>query len=641
MKHLTMGTAGHVDHGKTSLIKLLTGFDCDTHKEEKNRGITIHLGFSHIKIDEDKEVGIIDVPGHKDFINTMIAGASSIDFVMLVISADSGIMPQTQEHLKIMELLDIKSGFVALTKTDLVDEELTELAIEEVKEFVSSSFLENCNIIKVSSKTGNGLNDIRKEIANQISMVNEKDLGLVFRMYIDRIFSVTGHGTVVNGSVLSGKLVKTDEVLLLPDRKNLRIRGIERFKHSVDSIFPGDRASLNVTGLKVSEFRRGMLITSHDRDNSDRIDCHLVNYSKETLKLWSTVILLSGTYKSKAKMHLIDKNELTENETAIVQITLDKAGVFYYNDKYIIRDSSNTKTIGGGRIIDAYPLKHKKRPKKLIDKLHQLANNEVKWVILNELEKSLDLLKATTICRYLNITLEVLDSAIKEIPDMITIIKEDNESLLVLRERKEIIEEEVNKVLRRHHLQNKLSNKGLSINDIFKYISSKHTTITKSVLISILKGMTEENSVKAFDSTYLLSSHNPEDANYLINTEKSILEDINQIGVDYPEEDLKDLSIKKYSLKGQDYNSIINHLIEQKLIIPQNNVFISASIILSIIEAIKDKCPKNFKVSEVRDALGVNRKITLYYLEIFDKIAITKRMEDTRVFTGKEIDLRG
>lgn len=638
MKHLILGTAGHVDHGKTSLIRALTGFDCDTHKEEQSRGITIHLGFTNISIDQDHQVGVIDVPGHKDFVNTMISGASGIDFVMLVIAADSGIMPQTIEHMKIMQLLNIKSGFIALTKIDLVDEDLLELAIAEIQEFTEGTFLENSNIIKVSAKSGQGLEDIKAEIVNQIDNTDERDLGLIFRMYIDRIFTSEGHGTIINGSVLSGKIHKQDELTLLPLRKDLRIRGMQKFHKEVDELKAGDRASLNVVGLKKSDFKRGMLITNYPREMSLLLDCVLDNFSANKLKLWTTVIFLSGTFKSKAKVHLIDCDELKENSRAIVQITLDTGSFFYYNDKYILRDTSNNYTIGGGRIIDAFPLKHRKRPKGLIEDLQKLAESDMKYLLLHEIEKSIDIENSRDLSLKLNIPEERVRDLANSLANEVAIIQQNDLEIYIILSHLNKIHNEIIKIVRHNQINNCLSEKGLEVSDIAKYLLSTKEKLDKNSIKIILDNMVDSKKLKITQNTYCPINHNPQDFTDLLNKRQDIIQYINSFKKEIPEEVTKENIKIKYNLKNQEFNSIMNSLIEMKRVLFYDNLYVSIQELEEILSKMKEEFKDQaFRIADFRDMLGTNRKIALYYLEIFDKLGITQRKDDYRNITKKNL----
>jgi len=388
-RHLIMGTAGHVDHGKTALIKALTNIDCDTHKEEKDRGITINLGFSHLDLPSGNSIGIVDVPGHKDFIRTMVAGAFGIDLVLLVVSADSGVMPQTIEHLNIIRMLGIEHGIVALSKIDLVDEDMVELAQLEIMELLEKHGLKDISVIGVSSVTGAGLNDLVESIENIAALIPEKEKSGFFRMYIDRIFNVKGIGSIVTGSVLNGDAKIGDELFLLPGHnKKVKIKNIERHGSQVEKVIAGDRSALNLSGLKLQDYKRGMILSDKQVEEVSMIDATLSLFDTgASLGLWSTVIFLAGTSESLAKIHIIDKEQIKEDETAIVQIHLEKPFILANQDKFIIRNSSNDLTLGGGVVFDIDPKHHKRRTESLI--------NQLKTVVAASVDSSrlIDLIK--------------------------------------------------------------------------------------------------------------------------------------------------------------------------------------------------------------------------------------------------------
>ena len=393
-KHLIMGTAGHVDHGKTALIAALTGIDCDTHKEEKARGITINLGFAHLDLKDDISIGIVDVPGHKDFIKTMVAGAYGIDFVLLVIAADSGIMPQTREHLNILQMLGVKQGLVALTKTDLVDEEMQELAEMEIMDYLEKTSLNNAVIVPVSSVTGQGIEALKNEIHDLAMQTSAKKAGSVFRMYIDRFFNIKGHGLVVTGSVLNGKISVGSNLYPFPARgEKVKVRSIERHGNPVDHADAGDRAALNISGIKQAGIERGMLLLGKEMEPVAMIDARLELFEGHvSLGIWSHIIFHTGTFYSKARIHLLNMDVLKGGENAIVQIHLEKPSILLNKDKFIIRNSSNDLTLGGGTVIDEKPLHHKRRTDKLTQSIQQLVDamlNEenLEGLILFELSK--------------------------------------------------------------------------------------------------------------------------------------------------------------------------------------------------------------------------------------------------------------
>ena len=513
-KHLIIGTAGHVDHGKTALIKALTGFDCDTHKEEKERGITINLGFSHFDLPSGESVGIVDVPGHKDFIKTMVAGAFGIDIVLLVIAADSGIMPQTIEHLNIIKMLGIKHGIVALTKTDLVDDEMLELAKLEAIEFMEGTVFENAPVIGVSSVTGKGLDDLIQQIEKLIPNVPEREKGNLFRMYIDRIFNVKGHGYIVTGSVLNGEIETGREVFLLPGKgKKIKIRNIERHGKPVNKIFCGDRAALNLSGIKLEEYKRGMLLSDKLIDESPMIDAALTLFKTDVqLGLWSRLIFHTGTFSCFAKIHLLDKDILKSEESAIVQIHLDKPAILLKKDKFILRNSSNDFTLGGGTIIDVKPLHHKKRTSKLLKNLKELVYVTLNCDNLYELIK-LELKKenAPVLLEDLARKLyksdnEILNECSKNNDDKVRVYQSLGKHILVFGQVDLNFSNSIIEHLRLWHQKFPLLEEGIETNE-FSGKLSLSSNVGKLYIQELLQKLNKDGLIKKVENTWALSGH--------------------------------------------------------------------------------------------------------------------------------------
>ncbi len=639
-----MGTAGHIDHGKTTLVKALTGFDCDTHKEEKLRGITINLGFTHIDYDNEVSVGIVDVPGHKDFINTMAAGASGIDFTMLVIAADSGVMPQTIEHLKIMQILDVKKGFVALTKIDLVDDELKEMAKEEITESLKGTFLENCPIVEVSAKNGNGIEELKQFIKKFALLIPDKEKKLIFRMFIDRIFTVQGFGTIVNGSVLSGTLKKNDSLYLLPGNKKLRIRKMEHHHKEVDKIYTGDRASMNLVNLDRSEFKRGMLLSDRILPVTTMIDVKikLINpfYG---LELWTQVIFLSGTYQSQAKIHLLDRDYLKPNEEGIAQIHLfGFPCALMHDDKFIIRNSSNEITLGGGTIIDANPLHHRRRPKKLLEELRSVASGELKDLIAMEVYKNRFGINYKDIAVKLNVEEEiVLKTISSDLPEDISIISDKKNIILIPSEYMKKIRKGTLRILRQYHKRNPLDENGKTIEEIIGYLGLTESKSYKDLLKVILEQMADENLVKLKNNTWILYEHNIqltlEDKkqinfvnNYLINSKlktplmSDLIPKAEKKGIN--ESKLKQI-LRLLVNRGEAYN-IDGNFIHAKIVNKYRKI---------LLEYLKDK-NEGIRVADFRDLINGNRKICLLLLSRYDKEGVTIRKGDFRFITKKGLE---
>jgi selenocysteine-specific elongation factor len=360
MKDVIVGTAGHIDHGKSALVLALTGTDPDRLAEEKRRGITIDLGFAHLDLGDGVRVGFVDVPGHERFVRNMLAGASGIDLVLMVIAADESIKPQTREHFEICRLLGVRRGLVALTKTDLVDPELLETARLEVREFVAGSFLEGAPIVPVSARTGQGLEDLKAELRRLSSETEARPLELPFRLPVDRSFVMKGFGTVVTGTLVAGRIEKEAEVEILPLGRKARVRGIQVHNQSTRAAVAGQRTALNVAGVEAKEIERGMVLAEPGLFTpSDRLDCALsLLPGARPLKHRTPVHFHSGTAETVAEVVLTEGRELKPGGRAYAQMRLAAPGLFLPGDRFIIRQFSPVTTIGGGTVLDNQPPKH-------------------------------------------------------------------------------------------------------------------------------------------------------------------------------------------------------------------------------------------------------------------------------------------
>lgn len=364
MKHLILGTAGHIDHGKTALVKALTGTDTDRLKEEKARGITIELGFAHLELPGGLCFGVVDVPGHEKFVRTMVAGVGGMDLVMLVIAADEGIMPQTREHLDILRLLGVKCGLVALTKSDLVEKEWLELVTEEVRDFIAGSFLEEAPIVAVSSRTGDGLEELKGALSGLAAQVSEKRSEGPFRLPVDRVFTVPGFGTVVTGTLLSGEMTLGDELEILPSGREGRVRGIQAHGVKEDRGQAGQRLAVNLQGVDLDEVTRGDVVVPRGHFRATRaVDVRLdyLASAPHELKHRATVRLHSATYEVPVQVILLDRDTLQPGESAYVQLRLKQPALLLSGDSYILRAFSPQVTIGGGVTLDPFPPRRRRR----------------------------------------------------------------------------------------------------------------------------------------------------------------------------------------------------------------------------------------------------------------------------------------
>jgi len=363
MKRVIIGTAGHIDHGKTALVKALTGIDCDRLREEKERGITIELGFAALELDAKRRVGIVDVPGHEKFIKNMVAGASGIDAVMFVIAADEGVMPQTREHLAICRMLAVQSGLIVLTKADLVDAEWLNLVESDVLEFTAGSFLENAPIAVVSAQTGAGLDALRVRLADLVDGIDERSSRGLCRLPVDRVFSMKGFGTVITGTLQAGILQVGDEVAIEPSGLHAKIRGLQVHGKTVGSVSAGQRTALNFQGLEKEAVARGDVVGLPDTlVPAKKIALwyeHLAG-AERPLKNRAPVRFHAGTAECIGRIVLLQAEEMLPGDQGFVQIVLSEPAVVLPGDRFVMRSYSPVSTIGGGKILDIQPPKHRR-----------------------------------------------------------------------------------------------------------------------------------------------------------------------------------------------------------------------------------------------------------------------------------------
>ncbi|MGA7875287.1 MAG: selenocysteine-specific translation elongation factor [Desulfoferrobacter sp.] len=368
MKQVILGTAGHIDHGKTSLIRAMTGIDTDRLKEEKLRGITIELGFAYADLPNGDRLGIVDVPGHERFVRHMVAGATGIDMVALIIAADEGVMPQTREHMEICQLLRVKKGLVALTKIDLVDDpEWIEMVKEDVAEFLVGTFLENAPIVPLSAATGEGIEEFKKVLTRLVEETEPRSSDGPFRLSVDRVFSMRGFGTVVTGTSISGRLQIGAPVIVYPSGHKTKVRGIQVHNEDVEEVLPGQRTAINLQSTERALIQRGNVIaTPGALVPSHMVDVYLelLPSAPRVLKNRAKIRFHTGTAENLATVVLLNEDELKPGEKAFAQIRLDEPAAVLRADRFVIRSYSPVLTIGGGSILHPLPHKHKGHDKR-------------------------------------------------------------------------------------------------------------------------------------------------------------------------------------------------------------------------------------------------------------------------------------
>jgi len=436
MKHIILGTAGHVDHGKTSLVKALTGVDTDRLKEEKERGITIELGFASLPLKNGGTLGVVDVPGHEKFVKNMVAGATGIDFVLLVIAADEGIMPQTSEHLDICTLLGIRNGIIALTKTDLVDADWLALVRDDVRQFMKATFLDGAPIIPVSAVSGQGIAELSAAIEELARRIGERGDSGLLRIPVDRVFTMKGFGSVVTGTLVSGQVTVGDTVEVLPQRIHAKVRGIQVHNDAQQSAGAGQRTAINLQGLERAALHRGDVVAHPGIfEPSERLDVHLefLKGAGRALRNRALVRFHTGTSEIMARVILLDREELKPGERVYAQLLLEAPVVAMGKDRFVIRSYSPIRTVGGGEILDPDAVKQKKAKDRFAAELETLRTGteaERAAVILGR--AAVQGLAASRLAVRAGIPLAGLSRVLKDMAEEKTVIRIDREETRIV-----------------------------------------------------------------------------------------------------------------------------------------------------------------------------------------------------------------
>ena len=416
MKHIIIGTAGHIDHGKTTLIRALTGRNTDRLKEEQDRGITIELGFTWFDLESGLRCGIIDVPGHEKFIQQMVSGVVGMDMVLLVVAADEGIMPQTREHLDILELLGIEKCILVLTKCDTVDPEWVDMMEEDIRKELKDTILENAPVVRVSSVTGEGIEALKKEIEKMVSSLPERDTKGIPRLPIDRVFSLQGFGTIITGTLISGTLHKGDALAIYPEGLHARIRNIQVHEQDSEIAEAGQRVALNLTGVKKEELHKGSVISlENSMENSTLMDgkVTMLPDSKRNLKNRERLHFLSGTKEVLCRVVLLDKEEIGPGEEGLCEFILEEETVFKRGDRFILRFYSPVETIGGGIVLEPNARKKKRFSDEAIQELLSKEDGSLSDVLETVIQEELNsLYTVQTLAKRLSHSVEEITPAL-------------------------------------------------------------------------------------------------------------------------------------------------------------------------------------------------------------------------------------
>lgn len=592
MKNIIIGTAGHIDHGKTTLIKNLTGKDTDTLPEEKKRGITIDIGFSYLEISENKKIGIIDVPGHEKFIKNMIAGISGINYILLTVACDDGVMPQTEEHFNIAELLGIKYGVIVLTKCDLVNEEQKSLVKKEIKNLVKNSFLENAEILETSAKDKNSYEKLKSFLIKDIEKCEKEDKKSEekdFRMYVDRTFSVKGFGTVITGTVLQGEISVGNSLYTYPLNSKVRIKSIENHGIRLEKIEEGNRCALNISDIEKENIKRGSIVSSApDFKSSDIIDVMFEPLSNVSVKNNQKIKVYFGTREILGKIKIFTENSqfIKIDDKKIkhpAQIYLEEKAALIYREKGIIRDSVSGKILGGVKVLN-------------------LSSEKIKQSNILYAEKLINIYKEN----------ETFEN------------KKDSAYL------KNILENfhkssHLERGILRAELKNKYF-KDFSYKDFKKFIDE-----------NIIKN--EIKSEKIYEREYIsLKDYKIK----LTKDEKELKEKVFKIYKESRFIPKKQSIIEGEFLNTENFRNIHNYLYEEGMIIfLENDFYILKGFLKEAEKLIKEYLKENEKItlSETRTLLNIDRLSAVMILEKLDKLKITERIKDYRIlYKGEKHD---
>jgi len=626
MINLTVGTAGHIDHGKTTLIKALTGIETDSLKDEKKRGITINLGFAHLDF-EDMTVGFVDVPGHEKFIKNMVAGVTGIDAVMLVISADEGIMPQSIEHFNILELMGLKKGFIVITKTDLVDNEFIEVVEEEIKELVKNTFLENCKIIKASSKTKEGIEEIKNYI-KEIATYENRNLDIENpRMAIDRVFSLKGIGTVVTGTLSNGILNKSDNVLIYPQELTSTIRNLQVFGKDVDKVLGGQRTAINLRDIDKSQISRGNdLALPETLRLTKQFDCKIkILYDTDRIvKDNSRLHLHVGTKEILARIHILNDKELLGGSTAFARLITEENITVKRGDRFILRFYSPLETIGGGIILNPKPKGKLKDSIKEIDYLED--NKNLTSYIEFILKKENNFVKINEIIKNTIYNFTYLKEILVEMEEknLVHNYLFSNNIFTIHKKTHNELKNKIETYLKSNEEKNNIT-LGIPKEELRNNIFDG---IDKNIYNSFIDELIKSQNIKINDNMVTTYDFYPEMNTKQKEQKENMIIKLRKEGKDI-------LNIKSYR-ESNETSKIIDYMIakEELVEITKDEVILKSNLEdlkSKLINFIKEN--ERITVVEFRNLINSNRKHSIIVLEYFDSKNLTKRIEDYRILS--------
>ena len=631
MKQIILGTAGHIDHGKTSLIKAVTGTDTDRLKEEKERGITIELGFASLDLPNGQHVGIVDVPGHEKFVKNMVAGATGIDIVVMVIAADEGVMPQTREHMEICTLLGIKHGFVALTKIDMVDEEWLELAIEDVRDFTAGTFLEDTPIVPVSAVKEKGLQEFSRILETICNQLPERSLSNLFRLPVDRVFTMKGFGTVITGSLISGRVQVGDTVMIYPSMITSRVRGIQVHNQSVNMAEAGQRTAINFQGLEKAAIKRGeMLAFPGTLKPSFMVDL-LLQYlasNKKPIKNRTRVRFHTGTSEILGNLVLLDREELSPGEKAAVQLRLDEPVCLVKDDRFVIRSYSPVRTIGGGQVLNPIPPKHKRFKADVVQGLQSIAERSTEELIAYYIDQTghagaafSDLVLMT------NITEKALDQQLQALLSRKTVLLVDRDSRIYMHTNSfQQLRQDLTGHLERYHKTNPLK-AGMPKEELK---SKLPPNLSPKLFNLLMNQMLKDGDISVVEDTVHLASHTVALGADQEDIRDKIIQTYKESGLQPPY--FKELG-KQLTADPSRARDVLNLLVKEgRLVKVKEDLFFDTDAVTRLKQQLVEFLTVNGEIStpQFKEMTAASRKYVIPLIEFFDAQNFTIRIGDIR-----------
>jgi len=620
-----LGTAGHIDHGKSALVLALTGIDPDRLPEEKERGMTIDLGFAWLSLPDGSEVGIVDVPGHERFVKNMVAGVGGIDAVLFVVAADDGWMPQSQEHLQILDFLKIKKGIVVITKIDLVKEDWLSLVEEDIKEKVKGTILEDAPIVEVSSPKKIGIDRLYNEIVKMISQIQpRKDIGKP-RMYIDRVFTMAGRGTVVTGTLMDGSFHLGEEIEILPQKVSARIRDLQTHKKKFEKALPGTRVAMNLAGVEKEQIQRGDVVTKLDQNETTDIftaKADIVSTLTFPLKHNALLLLILGTTELSARVNILNKDKIEPGDSAFVQFKCRKNLLARIGDHFILRLPSPQITIGGGIVLEISPRIYKRKNQTLLFYLEKRLTLNLPDLILSELEQK-DLVLRKNILRAGNFNQSQIESTLIELEKAGRIFLTEN--LVTDRSRWEEVLNGIIKEVEKTH-QKFPFKIGLRSAEL-----SGKLKIKENLLGEAIRYLVRDGKVVQQEAYLRFPSHQPK----LSPEQKNVSQKILQKFVAHP---LSPPTKEEILSEDSSYEEVLMFLIQGgELIELRDGVLFRKEDFEKLESKIVDFIKKNGEatVSQLREHLSTTRKYMVPILEKLDQLGVTQREGDKRVIPDR------